>query len=163
MKTMTLRTITDNALVAATYVVLTLLTASFAYLGIQFRIAEILILLCFFRKDFIYGLCLGTLVANALGPLGFYDVLFGTLATFLSAFLISRMKNLILASLFPVIINGLVVGAELYFLLGVPFWMNAGLVAVGEFAVVSLVGVALFSLLRRNRKFLEAIRAEQNF
>lgn len=163
MKTMTLRTITDNALVAATYVALTLLTSSFAYLGVQFRIAEILILLCFFRKDFIYGLCLGTLVANALGPLGIYDVLFGTLATFVSAFLVSRMKNLIVASLFPVILNGLVVGAELYFLLGLPFWLNAGLVAVGEFAVVSLVGVGLFSILRRNRKFLEAIRAEQNF
>lgn len=163
MKTMTLRTITDNALVAATYVALTLLTSSFAYLGVQFRIAEILILLCFFRKDFIYGLCLGTLVANALGPLGIYDVLFGTLATFMSAFLVSRMKNLIVASLFPVILNGLVVGAELYFLLGLPFWLNAGLVAVGEFAVVSLVGVGLFSILRRNRKFLEAIRAEQNF
>ena len=113
MKTMTLRTITDNALIAATYVALTLLTSSFAYLGVQFRIAEILILLCFFRKDFIYGLCLGTLVANALGPLGIYDVLFGTLATFVSAFLVSRMKNLIVASLFPVILNGLVVGAEL--------------------------------------------------
>ncbi len=163
MKTMTLRTITDNALVAATYVALTLLTSSFAYLGVQFRIAEILILLCFFRKDFIYGLCLGTLVANALGPLGIYDVLFGTLATFVSAFLVSRMKNLIVASLFPVVLNGLVVGAELYFLLGLPFWLNAGLVAVGEFAVVSLVGVGLFSILRRNRKFLEAIRAEQNF
>ena len=163
MKTMTLRTITDNALVAATYVALTLLTSSFAYLGVQFRIAEILILLCFFRKDFIYGLCLGTLVAYALGPLGIYDVLFGTLATFVSAFLVSRMKNLIVASLFPVVLNGLVVGAELYFLLGLPFWLNAGLVAVGEFAVVSLVGVGLFSILRRNRKFLEAIRAEQNF
>ncbi len=163
MKTMTLRTITDNALVAATYVVLTLLTSSFAYLGIQFRIAEILILLCFFRKDFIFGLCLGTLVANALGPLGIYDVLFGTLATLVSCLLISWMKNLVVASLFPVIINGLVVGAELYFLLGLPFWVNAGLVAVGELAVVSIVGVGLFSLLRRNRKFLEAIRAQQNF
>lgn len=163
MKKMTLRTITDNALIAAVYVVLTLLTSSFAYLGVQFRIAEILILLCFFRKDFIYGLCLGTLVANALGPLGFYDVLFGTLATLISAFLISRMRHLWLSSLFPVVINGFVVGAELFFLLGLPFWLNAGLVALGEFAVVSIVGVGLFSILRRNRKFLEAIRAEQNF
>ncbi len=163
MKKITLRTITDNALLAAVYVVLTLLTSSFAYLGVQFRIAEILILLCFFRKDFIYGLCLGTLVANALGPLGIYDVLFGTLATLVSAFLIGHVKNLLLASLFPVIINGFVVGAELYFLLGLPFWLNAGLVALGEFAVVSFAGVGLFTLLRRNRKFLEAIRAEQNF
>jgi len=162
MKKITIRQITDNALVAAVYVAVTTLTASFSFLNIQFRIAEILVLLCFFRKDFVFGIVIGTLLANIQSPLGFYDVLFGTLASLISCLAIGFSKHLFIATLYPVIINGLVVGAELYFVLDYPFWINAGLVALGEFVVVSIVGFTLFTLLRRNRHFLEEIKATQN-
>ncbi|MCX5775614.1 MAG: QueT transporter family protein [Firmicutes bacterium] len=162
MKKVTMRQITDNALVAAVYVAVTTLTASFSFLNIQFRIAEILVLLCFFRKDFIFGVVIGTFLANLQSPMGFYDVLFGTLASLLSCLAIGFSKHLFIATLYPVIINGLVVGAELHFLLAYPFWLNAGLVALGEFAVVSVLGFSLFAILRRNRRFLEEIKATQN-
>lgn len=162
MKKITIRQITDNAIVAAVYVAVTTLTASFSFLNVQFRIAEVLVLLCFFRKDFVFGVVIGTLLANIQSPMGFYDVLFGTFASLLSCIAIGFSKHLFIATLYPVILNGFVVGAELYFLLDYPFWVNVGLVALGEFAVVSVVGFALFTALRRNRHFLEEIRATQN-
>lgn len=162
MKKITIRQITDNALVAAVYVAVTTLTASFSFLNVQFRIAEVLVLLCFFRKDFIFGIVIGTFLANLQSPLGFYDVLFGTLASLISCLAICFSKNLFIATLYPVIINGLIVGAELYYILAYPFWVNAGLVALGEFAVVSIIGFAIFSILRRNHHFLEVIKATQN-
>jgi len=162
MKKITIRQITDNALVAAVYVAVTTMTWFISFAGIQFRIAEILVLLCFFRKDFIFGILVGTLLANIQSPMGFYDVFFGTLASLLSCLAICFSKHLFIATLYPVIINGLVVGAEIFFLMDEPFWINAGLVALGEFLVVSVLGFTLFSALRRNRHFLEEIKATQN-
>lgn len=161
MRRISIRQITDNALVAAVYVAFTLATSSFSYLGIQFRIAEVLLLLCFYRKDYAFGLVVGTAIANVFSPLGWYDVLFGTLATLLACLAIGFSKRLWVAVIYPIVINGLVVGAELYFLIDLPFWANAGTVALGEMAVLA-VGFFLFAELRKNRKFLEAIRANQN-
>lgn len=48
-------TITFNALVAATYVVLTYASTPIAFRAIQFRIAEIMMLLPFFNKKYAIG------------------------------------------------------------------------------------------------------------
>lgn len=159
---MKIKMIANNALVAALYVGITFLTSSFAYLGIQFRIGEILLLLVFFRKDYSVGLILGCLIANLFSPLGVYDVVFGTLATALSVFCISKSKNLIIASLFPVIFNGLIVGLELYYVLELPFLINALTVALGELVVVTIFGTIIFTILRKKKYFMELIGANNN-
>ncbi len=159
---LTLKRMAINALVAAIYVNLTLVTSAFAYRDIQFRVAEILVLLIFFRKDYIFGVSIGCFLANLLGPLGIVDAVFGTLATVISGLLIAYSKRLFVASLYPVIINGLVVGAELYFLEGLPFWLTSATVAFGELIVVSLFGFLIFSKLRQQEYFLNLIDAKQN-
>jgi len=45
-----IRQITDNALIAAIYYVLTIILGGFAFNDVQFRISEILLFLIFFRK-----------------------------------------------------------------------------------------------------------------
>ena len=157
-----LKRIASNAIIAALYVSLTLATAGFAYRDVQFRIAEILILLVFFRKDYLFGLAIGCFLANLFGPLGFVDAVFGTLATIVSGLLIAYSKQLFLASLYPAIINGIVIGAELYFLEGLPFWLSALFVAFGELTVIAVFGYMLFSRLRRQPFFLKMIDADQN-
>lgn len=154
--------IVQNALVAAVYFILTFITSPFAFLGAQIRIAEVLVLLCFFRRDFTIGLTLGCLLANLMSPLGLPDVLFGTLATLVSCIGVSFMKQLALATLIPVVVNGFVVGAELYFVLEEPFWLNVGLVAAGEFVAVSILGYLLFFLLGKRQDFLRVIDANMN-
>ena len=49
-----IKDITRLAIVAALYVALTYVSYPFAYGYMQFRISEILVLLCFFRKDYFY-------------------------------------------------------------------------------------------------------------
>ncbi|MFA5235305.1 MAG: QueT transporter family protein [Bacilli bacterium] len=157
-----LKRLAVNALIAALYLDLTLVTASFAYRDIQFRIAEIFVLLAFFRKDYLIGVTIGCFLANLFGPLGIVDAVFGSLATLASGLLIAYSKNLFVATLYPVVINGLVVGAELYFLEGLPFWLSALLVAIGEFVVVSLIGYIVINKLRTNEHFMKMIDANQN-
>ena len=162
MKNEVVRSITFNALIAAIYFLMTFITSPFAFLGAQVRIAEALVLLCFFRRDFTFGLTLGCLLANLMSPLGMVDVAFGTLATLVSCLGVSFMRQMALATLIPVVVNGFVVGAELYFVLQEPFWLNVGLVAAGEFVAVSILGYWLFFLLGKRQEFLRVIGANRN-
>ena len=52
------------AIIAGLYVALTWATLPLSYGLIQFRVSEILLLLCFYRKDYIYSLVLGCFIAN---------------------------------------------------------------------------------------------------
>lgn len=145
------------SLVAAVYVVLTVGFLPISYGNIQFRISEVLILFAFIDKKYIPGLVLGCAIANFYSPLGMLDVVFGTTATLFSLIAISKTKNLFLASLWPVVFNGLIVGAELKYAFGLPYLLTAAQVAVGEFVVVSLAGVAVFKLLTSKESFLKVI------
>ena len=156
----TVKSLVINAIVAAAYVVLTLLNPAFSYNMIQFRVAEMLVLLCFFRPDTIIGLTIGCLIANVGSPMP-SDVIFGTLATFVSCVIMIYLPRLALATLMPVIINGLVVGAQLYFTVDIPFLVGAGWVALGELVVLS-VGYLLFMVLMRNKRFMLVIGASRH-
>ena len=146
-----------SAIVAAIYAALTMFLP-FSYLGFQFRIAEILVLLVFIDKRYIYGLTLGCLIANLGSPLGPVDVIFGTLATLIALILISKTKNLLVATLWPALVNGLIIGLLLYYLLDLPFLLSAAQVFIGEFVVVTLIGYFIFKRIQRDRKLVEIIR-----
>lgn len=157
----TTRDIIVNSLIAAVYVVLTMITYPFSYMGIQFRVAEIMVLLCFFRKDYAFGLVIGCAIANLPSAIGLVDVGFGSLATLIACLGIMFMKNLGIACLFPIVSNAFIVGFELWKFLGLPFWISVGEVALGEFAVM-VVGYIFFMLIKRRKGFFETIRANQN-
>ena len=162
MENFSARRITRIGVVAALYVVLTLSLSFISYNDIQFRIAEALMLLCFFNKDYIFALTIGCFIANLFSPMK-WDMLVGTSATLIAAvpmYLLRKENSLprmIICSLFPVISNGFIVAAELYFLLDLPFWMSVASVAFGEFVCVTLLGVILFSQLRKNKAFMKMI------
>lgn len=161
---MKIKDITRLAIVATIYVVFTLIIHPLSFDYIQFRFSEILVLLCFYRKDYVYSLVVGCLIANMFSPLAVYDMIFGTMATLISVILISKSKNLLVATLYPVLFNGIIVGSMHYFVLDLPVSMFAsiGYVALGEFVVVSIVGFILFKILEKNRMFIEVIKANQN-
>ena len=161
LKRITTKDIASNAIIAAVYVVLTLITYPFSYLGIQFRVAEIMVLLCFFRKDYTIGLIIGCAIANLASSIGLVDVGFGTLATLLACLGIMFSKWLAIACIFPVVSNAFIVGFELWKFLGLPFWLSVGEVAAGE-AAVMILGYILFMVLKRRKWFFETVRANQN-
>ncbi len=145
------------AAVAALYVALTYALGFMSYGNIQFRVAEALMLLCFYKKDYGIALTLGCFIANIFSPMMLMDMVFGTLATVLAVLLIFISPNLYIASLAPVLTNAVIVGIELTVAFKTPFWLNAIEVAAGEFVCVSIVGVILFKLLEKNAGFMRLV------
>ena len=154
MKNDLTKRLTRTAIIAAIYAVITVAIAPLSYMGVQFRISEILVLLAVFDPLYIGGLTLGCLIANLLGPNGPLDVILGTLATFISVYAIyltgKIVKNyrakLLIASIWPTLFNGLIIGWMLNMLYGFPLVLSMGQVALGELVVITCIGVPLFLL-----------------
>ncbi len=148
--------ITRAALIAAIYAALTLILAPISYQAVQVRVAEALTVLPFFSALSIPGLFVGCLVANLFGifftGLGWYDVVFGSLATLLAAYLTSKMPWPVLAPVPPIVINGLVVGAYVSALSHLPYWTTALYIGLGEAVAGYALGypLLLFLLKRPN-------------
>ena len=96
-----------------------------------------------------------------ISPLFPWDLIFGTLATLISCLIVSFMKRLAIACVFPVVINAFVVGAELFFITQASFWYSTLLVAVGELVVI-VVGYILFMFLKKKPRFYDLIKAKRN-
>ena len=152
----TTRSLAHAAILAALYVVLTLLqnlllpgTTSYA---IQFRAAEALCVFALFTPAAIPGLTLGCLLFNLTSSAALpLDFLIGSAATLLATLLAYLLRNVrigklpLLSLLMPVIFNALLVGAELYFVIGeLSLWLNMLYVAIGEAAVMFTLGIALY-------------------
>ncbi len=147
-----IKNITLLSLIAALYVALSLVLAPISFGIVQFRIAEVLVLLCFFKKEFCISLVVGCFITNLFSPFGL-DILFGTLHTLISVIFIANSKHLFVASLWPSIFS-FIVGFELY-LYGEPLFIATLGVLIGEFVVVTILGVLLFSSLKNSRQFKE--------
>ena len=155
MKQSALRAFMRISVTAALYVALTLAVAPLSYGAVQFRLSEVLTLLCFFKKDYCYALILGCAISNLFSPLGVLDLIFGVASTVFSVVGIRTVKNIWVASLFPAI-SMVFVAWELS-LLNMPFWYSFLTAALGEVVVVTAIGVPLFKVLRKNRFFKETV------
>jgi uncharacterized membrane protein len=153
MKNVPLLTIIQNGFIAAIYVVLTLTLSPIAFEMIQFRLSELVLLIVFYRKDWSVGLMVGTFIANYLGPFGLSDAMVGTMATGLSLLAMTTTHRLWLASLYPTVINGLLIGLLLSLVNETPFWINVSWVALGQFVVLTMIGLPLMNLLLRHPYF----------
>lgn len=154
MRSEAIKNLVFSAIIAAIYAAVTISLAPISYGPIQFRLSEMLVLLAFINRKYIPGLVLGCLLANLYSQLGVMDIVFGTLATYISVELVSRTKNLLLASLWPVVVNGVIIGLMLNVLFQLPLFLTIAQVAFGEFVVVSVAGVILFKTAILNNKRL---------
>ena len=136
---------------AAIYAVLTVAMAPISYGAVQLRLSEVMTLLAFVDPVFIPGLVLGNFIANLFSPFGLPDVVFGTLATFIAVFMMSKMKSMLIASFWPTIANGRIIGLELAIFTGAPFVSTALYVALGEFLVVTVLGYPVFKVVMKNK------------
>lgn len=152
----TTRSITENAVIAALYFVLTVVITPLAYGQFNFRLSELLVLLCFWRPDFVIGISIGCFLSNIGSSLGAFDMLFGTLATFVSCLLVAVSPKLLIGVIWPIAVNAFTVGAELYFILGLPFWINVAYVGAGE-GIVIIISYILLMLFWRRKNFSLAI------
>lgn len=152
--------ITQGAIIAALYVVLTMLANSMglANHAIQVRFSEALCILPFFTMAAIPGLTVGCLISNLLTGAMVWDVLFGSLATLIGAIgTYVLRKNKVLMMFPPVIANVLIVPFVLRYGYGITWMFHdvewsipyfAVTVGIGEIiSVCGLGGVLLNALL----------------
>ena len=154
------RFLAHSALIGALYVVLThfqnLLLPGSATWAIQFRISEVLCILAFFTPAAIPGLSVGCMLFNLTyaGALPL-DFLVGTLATLLATLMMYLLRRVtwkgwpLLGLLMPALTNAFLVGWELSAYIGGGFWLNALYVAIGEAAVLLVLGSALYFAMRK--------------
>ena len=141
--------ITQAALIAALYVVLTLVSAAFGLdsKAIQFRLSEVLTVLPALTPAAIPGLFIGCLLSNFICGAMLPDMIFGSLATLIGAvgtyFIGKRVKWL--SALPPIAANTVIVPLVLkyaYHLDGtVPVF--ALTVFIGEFVCCGILGTVL--------------------
>ena len=154
------RALTRAGMIAAMYVVLTLITPFTITFGpVQFRISEALTLLPMLTVDAIPGLFIGCLLANLLGGGVWFDVVLGSIATLLAALCTYKLREKpLIAALMPAIFNGLIVGPVVYFAYvrapGDPVSIttlifNMATVAFGELVVCYVLGLPLFFGLKK--------------
>lgn len=161
----TVQRLVKTAIVAALYAVITIALAPISYGPIQFRVSEIMVLLAFFDPFYIAGLTIGCFIANILGPNGLMDIIFGTLATFISVYAISvtekfvknKKVSLVAASLWPTIFNGLIIGFMLNYIYEFPLVLSIGQGAFGEFVVVTIVGVPVIKFIQSKYEKLNLV------
>lgn len=148
--------LTIQALIAGVYIALSLMFMPLTFGTIQVRIAELTLLLMLIHPKNSIGIIVGCFITNLFSVLGLPDVIFGTAATALTCFLMAKTDNDILCLLWPALINGLIVGAELTILFKVfPFYLNAFSVAIGEVIAVFIPGLLMRHRLRKSSKLRE--------
>ncbi len=149
--------LTQSAMIAALYVILVEVFKPMSYGIMQVRVAEVLTVLPFFTPSAIPGLTIGVLISNILGPNGFLDVILGTLATLIAAYLTYKARKKILVPIPPILVNAVIIGIMLYVIfLGSPDEMPLlavmGWVALGQTIVCYGLGYPFMLILDKYKK-----------
>ena len=166
MKNNSVKRLVVIALIAAMYTALTLALGAFSFGSVQMRVGEALTLLPVYSPVAIWGVTLGCALSNIVGVftgtniLGILDVVFGTIATFLAAICSYQLRNIrffglpVLSSLPPVLLNALIIGGELTFLIAGGFELKIFLiqalsVGLGQVLSCCILGLLMVSALDR--------------
>ena len=178
LKPQNTRALARGAIIAALYTALTVLLAPLSYGEVQIRFSEAFTLLPMLMPEAVPALLVGCLLSNIIGGCTIFDIVFGSLATLLAALCTAWLGRgrgaqswlrCVLAALMPVVFKFVFVGAVLTWSLtdavfphlNASFWLFGGQVALGEVAVLGILGLPLMRLLPRNPKFREIICSYQ--
>lgn len=155
--------LTQAAMIAALYVVLTLAINAFGLASgaIQVRVSEALTILPYFTPAAIPGLFIGCLLSNTITGCALFDIIFGSIATLLGAvgtYLLRRQKWL--APVSPIIANTIIVPFVLSYVYGtpgtIPYLMLT--VGIGEVLSCGVLGMVLLFALNKYRTTLFGVQ-----
>ena len=152
------RVLTNGALIAALYVVLTYISnlAGLASGAVQVRISEALTILPAFTFSAVPGLTVGCIVANLLTGAQVWDVVFGSLATLIGAagtYCFGKRK--FIAPIFPIIANTAIIPFVLKIVYGVAdgYGFLFATIFIGEFISCGLLGTVLYKAVEKTKIF----------
>ncbi|MBD5532712.1 MAG: QueT transporter family protein [Lachnospiraceae bacterium] len=156
MKNKRILFLTQAAMIAALYVVFTLIAAALGLssMQVQIRFSEALTILPYFTPAAIPGVFIGCLLSNILAGGALLDIIFGSLATLIAAvgtYLLRRQKWL--APIPPIAANTLVVPFVLKAAYGIgPLWLSFITVGAGELLSAGVLGMLLLLVLEKYRR-----------
>lgn len=146
--------LTQGAMIAALYVVLTLLSNAFGLSSgvIQLRISEALYAAAIFTPSAILGLFVGCVLSNIIVGGIIVDIIFGSIATLIGAFFSYKLRKYPIYALIPPIIsNAVIIPPILRFGYGIPgsIWYFALTVGIGELLSCGVLGYLLYMALKK--------------
>ncbi len=146
--------LTQAAMIAALYVILTFISNAFGLASgvIQVRISEALIILPFFIPSAIPGLYIGCLISNLLCGGCLLDIILGSLATLIGAsgaYALRKWKWLV--PLPNIVANSLIVPFVLIVGYGIAdvWWYLAVTVGIGEMISSGILGMLLLQTIKK--------------
>lgn len=145
--------ITRAGIIAAVYVVLTVIMGELSFMPAQLRISEALVLLPFIDNAAVPGVFVGCFIANIFGGYGFVDIFFGSLVTLLAAYLTSKMPSRILAIIPPVVLNAFIVPIWVSKFSHTPYWASVISIGLSEFFAVAGLGTLLLMALGKIKPY----------
>ena len=151
-----IRYLTEAAIVAALYVVLTLFSKPLTFGFVEVRFSEALCVLPFLMPNSVWGLFIGCFIANIFNG-SIIDILVGSLATLIGAYLASKIKIKWLCPIPTILSNTILIPFVIMNYSGVwnisSYMLAAGGVLVSEIASVYIVGMILLLALEKNKLF----------
>lgn len=166
---LTVRELTLAAVVAAVYFVLCYFGNIFqlTFGPVQVRLGEALTVLPFLFPATAPGVAMGCLLTNVLSPYGPIDMVVGTLATAVAAWLTMKMPRWYLAALPPIVMNALLLPpmwawAEAGAVNGAfwaSYWFNLWTFVAGEAVACYVLGTVLLKALPKVKFFRPMIPA----
>ena len=160
MKNKGTKFITVSAIIAALYVVLTMLANAMglANFAIQVRFSEALTILPIFTGAAIPGLFIGCLISNLISGCVIWDIVFGSIATLIGAFGTYFLKKYkFLPFVPPIVANSLIVPFVLVYAYRIEgtllFFMLT--VAIGEIISCGVLGYFLRNGLEKYGKHIK--------
>ena len=140
--------ITQAAMIAALYVVLTVFNNAFnlASGAIQIRISEALTILPYFTPAAIPGVFVGCLISNIVTGCMPMDVVFGSLATLIGAVGTYLLRNYKFAApIPPILANMAIIPFVLMYVYNVPdaYWFLVLTIGIGEVISCGVLGMLL--------------------
>ncbi|MEG2540475.1 MAG: QueT transporter family protein [Clostridia bacterium] len=145
--------ITQSAVIAAVYFALSVALQPLSFGPIQFRISEMMALLPILLPSAIPGLTIGCAITNFFfSPFGIYDMLFGTLATFLASICTYALRrHITIAAIPPMLFNALLVPL-IWVVDGTNtlFYIAAAEIFASEFIVAGVIGIPFTLLLKKS-------------
>ena len=152
--------LTRGAIIAALYVVFTMLSALVGLSSgvIQFRISEAMCILPLFFPEAVPGLFIGCIIANLLSGAMFWDIVFGSIATLLGALgarACCKLPHKLrwISGLPTIVSNSLIIPPVLVLVYGATdaYYFITFTVFLGEFVCAGIGGFLFYLMLKRTK------------